>query len=208
MNKRILTFAAVSAFAIGAATLPVIAGEPQPEPAGFDAVVKSSWKKLEPDWQARLDQDETQKLCSLYRNVPPKEVADKIIAREKPTVVFPADGKVVGNWKKGEDVAKNGRGGQFSDKPGTVNGGNCYACHQLSPKETSFGTIGPSLTAYGKLKNYDPAAAKDTYAKIYNSQAVVACSNMPRFGTHKFLTEEQIKDAVALLFDPESPVNK
>ena len=31
---------------------------------------------------------------------------------------------------------------------------------------------------------------------------------MPRFGVNKFLTEQQIKDLVALLFDPESPVNK
>jgi sulfur-oxidizing protein SoxX len=31
---------------------------------------------------------------------------------------------------------------------------------------------------------------------------------MPRFGTNHVLTEQQIKDIVALLFDPESPVNK
>ena len=36
----------------------------------------------------------------------------------------------------------------------------------------------------------------------------VACSNMPRFGANKVLTEKQIKDLVAFLFDPESPVNK
>jgi sulfur-oxidizing protein SoxX len=31
---------------------------------------------------------------------------------------------------------------------------------------------------------------------------------MPRFGYHKFLSEEQIKDVVALLFAKDSPVNK
>lgn len=31
---------------------------------------------------------------------------------------------------------------------------------------------------------------------------------MPRFGFHKVLTEQQMKDVVAYLFDPESPVNK
>ena len=30
---------------------------------------------------------------------------------------------------------------------------------------------------------------------------------MPRFGANKVLTVEQIKDAVALLMSPESPVN-
>jgi L-cysteine S-thiosulfotransferase len=34
------------------------------------------------------------------------------------------------------------------------------------------------------------------------------CSNMPRFGYHKFLSEQQIKDVTAYLFDPQSPVNK
>ncbi len=89
-----------------------------------------------------------------------------------------------------------------------VSGGNCYACHQLDPKEVSYGTIGPSLAAYGKDRKYDPQAIKDAYIKIYNAQAAVPCSNMPRFGVNKVLSEQQIKDVVALLFDPESPVNK
>jgi L-cysteine S-thiosulfotransferase len=37
---------------------------------------------------------------------------------------------------------------------------------------------------------------------------VVPCSNMPRFGSNKVLDEQQIKDVMAYLFDPESPVNK
>jgi sulfur-oxidizing protein SoxX len=31
---------------------------------------------------------------------------------------------------------------------------------------------------------------------------------MPRFGDAGILTEQQIKDVMAYLFDPESPVNK
>ena len=31
---------------------------------------------------------------------------------------------------------------------------------------------------------------------------------MPRFGTNKISTNEQIKDLVALLMSPDSPVNK
>ncbi len=130
------------------------------------------------------------------------------MARELAKVVYPADGKFLGDWKSGAKIANNGRGGQFSDKPGTVAGGNCFACHQLDPKEVSFGTLGPSLAAYGRERKYDAAAIKYAYTKIYNSQAVVPCSNMPRFGTNKVLTEQQIKDVLAYLFDPESPVNK
>ena len=123
-------------------------------------------------------------------------------------VAYPADGKFLGDWKKGYQVANNGRGGQFSDPPGTVSGGNCFACHQLDPKEVSYGTLGPSLSAYGKDRKYDPETIKDAYTKVYDSMAVVPCSNMPRFGVNKVLTEEQIKDVMAYLFDPESPVNK
>ena len=90
----------------------------------------------------------------------------------------------------------------------TIAGGNCFACHQLDPKEVSYGTLGPSLTAYGKDRKYDPEAIKAAYIKIYNSQAAFACSNMPRFGVKQVLSEQQIKDVVAYLFDPKSPVNK
>ena len=49
---------------------------------------------------------------------------------------------------------------------------------------------------------------KYAYGKVYNSEAFSACSNMPRFGHKGILTEKQIKDVVALLMDPDSPVNK
>ena len=127
---------------------------------------------------------------------------------EKAALVFTADGKVMGDWKAGEKVANTGTGGQFSDTAETYKGGNCYACHQMAPKEVSYGTLGPSLAGYGKQKNFAPEEAKAAYAKIYNAQSVMACSQMPRFGHNKFLSEQQMKDVTAFLFDPESPVNK
>lgn len=178
------------------------------DPAVVDAYVKSTFGKTPPEWQARIEPDETLKVCNQFRNDVPSAEADKIIKRELEKVVYPADGKLLGDWKEGAKIANNGRGGQFSDDEKTVAGGNCYACHQMELKEVSFGTLGPSLTKYGKDRKFDPAEAKNAFTKIYNSQAVLACSNMPRFGANKFLTEKQITDLVAFLFDPESPVNK
>jgi sulfur-oxidizing protein SoxX len=43
---------------------------------------------------------------------------------------------------------------------------------------------------------------------MYNPHASFPCSLMPRFGSNKVLTIDQIKDLVALLMSPESPVNK
>jgi sulfur-oxidizing protein SoxX len=176
--------------------------------ATVDAYIKATWKKVPEGWQARVEQDETQRLCSQYRNNPPLEMFNAILAREKATVAFPADGNVIGDWKQGEKIAQNGRGGQFSDRPNTVNGGNCYACHQMAKAEVSFGTLGPSLSEYGKIRKFGAEEARLAYAKIFNAQSAQPCSNMPRFGYHKFLSEQQIKDVTAYLMSPDSPVNK
>lgn len=176
--------------------------------AKVEAAVVSIFGKVSPEWKAKIEQDETQKVCTQYRNQPPAAEATKLLEREKKNVVLPADGKVIGNWKTGEALAQNGYGGRHTDDPKRVMGGNCYACHQLSKTELSFGTMGPPLVEYGKIRKYAEADAKAAYVKIYNAQAVFPCSNMPRFGHSKHLTEQQMKDIVALLFDPESPVNK
>lgn len=178
------------------------------DPAVVKAAVAATFKSAPAEWQARIVQDETQAVCSQYPNGLPDDLYQKVLAREKATIVYPADGKVLGDWNNGQKLAQRGTGGQFSDKADTPKGGNCYACHQLSPKELSYGTLGPSLTAYGKNKGFSADEAKATYAKIFNAQSAVPCSNMPRFGYSKFLSEQELKDLIAYLFDPESPVNK
>lgn len=201
--KTIVKFAALIL-----AAFPFAASAQTPNSALVDTYLKATFGKATPEWQARIQPDETLKTCNQYRNDVPSAEADKIIARELAKVVYPADGKFLGDWKEGAKIANNGRGGQFSDDANTEAGGNCYACHQLEKQELSYGTLGPSLTGYGKDRSYAPDAIKNAFTKIYDSQAVFACSNMPRFGANKVLTEKQIKDLVAFLFDPESPVNK
>ena len=179
------------------------------DPTRADAAIKSAFPKAPADWQARLVSDATMKECSASRNNPSKTVAQSIQQREKATIVFATDGKLLGDWKKGEALAQSGYGLRFSDyPPRNPNGGNCYACHQLTKAEVSYGTIGPSLLGYGKLRDFKETELKVAYEKIYNPQAAFPCSLMPRFGTNNILTIEQIKDAVALLMSPESPVNK
>lgn len=124
------------------------------------------------------------------------------------SVKYPADGQYLGDWKRGEAIAQNGRGMQTSDAVGGVNGGNCYACHQITKAEISFGNIGPSLYQYAKLRGMSEELKRYTWAKIYNAQAYRACSPMPRFGHQGILNEQQMKDVAALLLDPQSPVNQ
>jgi sulfur-oxidizing protein SoxX len=178
------------------------------DPAKADAMIKAAFPGANETFAPRLIPDETMRQCSATKNSPPKAVADAIQKREKATIEYPADGNFMGDWKKGEALAQSGYGLRFTDYPATrANGGNCYACHQLTKKELSYGTVGPSLAEYGKLRDYKADDVKAAYEKIYNGHAALPCSNMPRFGANKILTIDQIKDAVALLMSKDSPVN-
>ncbi|OFZ99350.1 MAG: sulfur oxidation c-type cytochrome SoxX [Betaproteobacteria bacterium RIFCSPLOWO2_02_FULL_62_17] len=205
--KRILIslcMMAVTAFAAGAQAQ-------SRSPVSDVEAMREMMRGFNPRGQAglsRLVQDEAQQFCSdpgWRRN---KARIAAIEKQQLAAVKYPADGKLMGNWQAGERVAQSGAGKQFSDNPSQPSGANCYACHQLSPQELSYGTIGPSLRNFGKTRGTSEAIQRYAYAKIYNARAYSVCSNMPRFGHSEILTEQQIKDVVALLLDPNSPVNK
>ena len=205
MKLGLTTIATLLVFAVA----PAPAQEMKVDPAKVDAALKAAFPDMTAEFAARLPQDETMRECSAHDNAPPEAMFEAIKKREKAKIEYPADGKFMGDWKKGEKLAQSGYGLRFNDyPPKRANGGNCYGCHQLTKKELSYGTVGPSLLGYGKLKNFSEADVKATYEKIYDSHASFPCSNMPRFGANKVLTIEQIKDAVALLMSPDSPVNK
>lgn len=179
---------------------------------GNNSVVDAMKESFEAKRQAtmdRLDQDETQALCTQHATgLLPADVSVRISALNRATIQPPADRNYLGDWKNGELIAQTGTGFQSSDDPAKPAGGNCYACHELSGTELAFGTIGPSLRHYGKLRGTSAAMLETAWAKLYNSNAQMPCSNMPRFGYRGILTEQQLKDLMALLFDPASPVNQ
>jgi L-cysteine S-thiosulfotransferase len=159
----------------------------------------------------RLERDETQKFCSDAAAIAGKGDPKKREAIEKANMAAikqPSDGKYLGDWKQGEKIAQSGRGATWRDKAGSAVGGGCYNCHQINKKEISHGNIGPSLWNYGKIRGNTEAVVQYTWGKIYNSKAYNACSNMPRFGHFKLLNEDQMRHVMALLLDPESPVNQ
>ena len=197
--------AAAAAILVGCATTPSDAEVS----AKAAAVLKASFREQGQAKLDRLTQDDTQKTCSDYSGKAlPKDVSERIEKGNLATIRWPADGKYLGDWKVGERIAQEGRGMQYSDDPKVPAGANCYACHQLAPQELSFGTMGPSLYQFGKLRGYTDEMRKYAYGKVYNADAYSACTNMPRFGHKGILTAQQIADVVALLMDPASPVNK
>jgi L-cysteine S-thiosulfotransferase len=155
----------------------------------------------------RIALDELQKACNLADNAPSPEAAKALEARQFSTIKFPS-GSLMGDWKSGQKIAQSGRGLQWNDKPGAAGGGGCYNCHQLSPREASYGTLGPSLLGFGKQRGNGMETQRYAFGRIYNAKAYNACSHMPRLGYSGTLTEQQIKDVVAYLLDPASPVNQ
>ena len=188
MKLKLALFGALSL----ALAAPALAQKAAEAPGGkyakeAEQMFRGSFRADNPSyWMTRLEQDETMKTCQQYRDNPPRKI--------------------------GEKLAAVGTGGHIGfiqpDPPGRVRGGNCYACHELAKKEVAYGTIGPSLHHFGKLRGNSDDIVKYAYDKIYNSNAFSACTNMPRFGLHNWLTPEQITHIVAFLIDPESPVNK
>ena len=184
---------------------------PGADDKSFAEMLRSGFRNAGPVTVERLVQDETQAFCSdpvLAGSAAGAKRAEQIEAANLATVKWPADGKFLGDWRAGERVAQSGRGLTWTDAASQANGGNCYNCHQISLAEISHGTLGPSLHNYGKLKGNDEQALRDAWAKIYNSKASNACSNMPRAGHMGILKEKDIQDLMALLFAPDSPVNK
>ena len=155
----------------------------------------------------RIERDDIQTFCSKPRaEAGDMERMQELRAASMAGVEMPADGEFLGSWERGYDIANNGRGLQYSDSPDEPNGGNCYACHQLDPREVAYGTIGPSLTGYG-ARGQSEVVLQYTWTKLWDTHAYNVCSHMPRFGAQGILTEQQLKDVMAYLLDPASPVN-
>lgn len=216
--KYNLGAAAVSAIAVAALAIAMLshaatgqerAGPRTPDAPAIEQAIRNSWSEQRPDWRARLQQDEIMRLCSRYRNKPPRRVSEAIQRLARAGIVYPADGVLIGSWQAGEAIAQSGYGQRFTDNDASrSSGGNCYACHRIGRTESSHGTLGPDLSGYGRIKEFSPAAARKVYEQIYNAHLHHPCSTMPRFGANGTLSVAQIKDLVALLMARDSPVNR
>jgi L-cysteine S-thiosulfotransferase len=192
-----------------ALVLIILAGGAYAQPGSKDveAVLKRDFHPRGQATMERVVQDGVQRACTESGDKPPAELAKKLEADQMKTIAFP-EGRLLGDWKRGERIAQGGRGLTWNDRAEGANDGSCYNCHQLSPHELSYGTIGPSLRGFGKIRGNTLEVQRYVYGKIYNAKAYNLCSQMPRLGYSGTLTSEQIKDLVGLLLDPASPVNE
>ncbi len=205
MKRKYLLAAASGLALVGCATYTAPTSEETMQ------VIKSSFRDRGIAKMDRLNQSDLQVACSeasLTGKDLPKDVRARLEKQALATVKLPADSVYLGDFKEGERIAQRGVGLQWSDNDKTVAGGNCYACHQISSQEIAFGNIGPSLKGYGKQRGNSKEVMTYTWGKLWNSHATNACSQMPRYGDANILTTAQLKDLMALLLDPKSPVNQ
>jgi L-cysteine S-thiosulfotransferase len=150
-------------------------------------------------------------VCTEIRNNPSPEQAAQISAAARESIKYPEGDIKLGDWKKGRDLAWSGFGYRIGhsvdDHSKSQPGGNCYNCHEFAG-DRQGGTIGPSLRNYGKLRGTEQPILKLAYGIVYNAHSMFPCTRMPRQGANGLMSEEQILDVMAYLFDPESPVNK
>lgn len=183
----------------------------EPGDTEFNAMLKRSLRTEGIAVLQRMEQDPTQLFCSDHALISLPEGIKRMQEIQHSnfaTITPPSDGVFIGDWKRGESIAQNGRGGTWSDSGKGVSGGGCYNCHQIDRKEIAYGNLGPSLWNYGKLRGYTKEVIETTWNKLFNAKAFQACSVMPRFGALHLLTEQQLQDLMGLLLDPRSPVNE
>jgi len=184
--------------------------------------VLKSGLSTDPRFAWKINQDESQKICSNYpsREAMPAKEIQRVMENESKNIKYPQLGIFWGDINEGKKIVENPRGGRyafygFSDKMADK-GGNCYACH-LIEKGVPGGTMGPILTGYGKRyeitkENMNSPESleklKTVYNIIYNSWAMYPCSSMPRFGYHGVLSPVDVLNIATFLLHPDSPVNK
>jgi sulfur-oxidizing protein SoxX len=162
--------------------------------------------------RARMEQDSLQAACSVMGGGNPDAATLAAISAEaRGTIKYPEGGIQLGDWQRGRTLAWSGFGYRVAHNPDNHErsqvGGNCYNCHQMATDRTG-GTLGPSLTGYGKTRGTSDAILTYAYDMIYNPHAYFPCTNMPRMGYVGVLGEQQMMDILAYLFDPNSPVNE
>ncbi|MBS1191558.1 MAG: hypothetical protein H6R10_3350 [Rhodocyclaceae bacterium] len=91
-------------------------------------------------------------------------------------------GPLAGDAARGEKIALD------------VRWGNCAACHALPG--APGGSVGPSLADYPQRR----PPVQYTYQRIWDGRVFNPDAHMPIYGTQGVLTEEEIRDVMAFLY--------
>ena len=173
-------------------------------------MLKASFKARGQAGMDRLDQDETQKMCTEYAGKAlPKDVAEKIEKINLASIKWPADGKLMGDWKQRR--AGSRRRAAASNGPTTRRDRSAATATRATSwrrRRCRTARSARRCTSSARSAATTTRSASTPTARSGTPTPTPRARNMPRFGHSQILTEAQVKDLVALLMDPESPVNK
>lgn len=180
----------------------------------LNAVLAASWRAGQASsgvTPAALHQDQAHRVCSAHASGGADELVVRLMQREWSRIVYPRDGDYLGDWRRGERLVRaDGTADTHAPDPAseTLRGGACMGCHALGGRSPPLvAASGPPLDQYGRLRGFGEAEPKLLYERLWNAQALTPCSVMPRFGANGVLTPAQIKDIIAFLLAPDSPLN-
>lgn len=112
LKNNLILAAALAAAGIA----PAHAGNNDTIQALADKAIAESFLPGENQDLSRLKQDDTLRACNQYRGNVPDKVAAAITERESKNIKYPADGKMLGDWKKGQKAYTAG----FAYRIGTI----------------------------------------------------------------------------------------
>ena len=142
--------------------------------------------------------------------------AKRIEAENFKTIQWPADGKFLGDWKQGEEIAQNGRGLTWTDNakvgqrrqllqlPPDHQGGDLLRHHRPQPLQLR--------QAARRHRPGEPGGQADASntpgARSGTPRPTTRAPTCRASGHMGILNEQQVRDIMALLLDPQSPVNQ
>ena len=137
----------------------------------------------------------------------PKDVAAQIEKEQLATIKYPADGKFLGDWKKGERIAQSGRGGQYNDDPKQpVGRATATPATSSRSRRSPTARSGRASTTSRRLRGYGPDIQK------YASEQGLQLARLRRLLEHAAVRAPRDPHRGAdqgrrgaLLMDPNSP---
>src|SRR3989304_4065954 len=108
--KQLLTLSVLAALA-GCATQATMDERPKVTERELDRITNVLKRDFHERGQAKLSRvelDEVQRACNLHGDNPPAELAKRLEDAQLKAINFP-DGRLLGDWKKGERIAQRGR---------------------------------------------------------------------------------------------------
>src|SRR5512147_2787723 len=103
-----MRFASAAILAAGAALLASCATPQRDYRPDALALMKRDFHAKGSAGMDRLNEDAVQAACNKYHDDPPKDVAEKLQKEQLAGVKWPADGKLLGDWRSGEKIAQDG----------------------------------------------------------------------------------------------------